>query len=346
MEKTDIAELVPGLPDDLGLECLTRLPYSAHPGAIRVCRRWRHLLESDDFYYQRKKLGHTRELACLVQALPAENGEKPTGSPRYGVTVFDRVSQSWERLDPIPEYPFGLPLFCQSASCEGKLVVMGGWDPATYEPVTKVFVYDFRTSQWRRGKDMPSRRSFFAIGAFQGRVYIAGGHDENKNALRTAWVYDVRRDQWTELNPMSQERDECEGMVVGDEFWVVSGYATERQGMFEGSADVYDFGSGQWRRVEGVWKAGQCPRSCVGIHEKDGKMMSWGELDPGVRVGVCGVTLGSRALVGGAEYQEAPHRFYMVEILENHEGQKCKLTRVSVSDEFSGFVQSGCCVEI
>ncbi|KAI4317484.1 hypothetical protein L6164_025349 [Bauhinia variegata] len=75
-------------------------------------------------------------------------------------------------------------------------------------------------------------------------------------------------------------------------------------------------------------------------------MMSWGELDPGVRVGVCGVTLGSRALVGGAEYQEAPHRFYMVEILENHEGQKCKLTRVSVSDEFSGFVQSGCCVEI
>ncbi|KAI4345328.1 hypothetical protein L6164_012460 [Bauhinia variegata] len=345
MEKTEFTELVPGLPDDLGLECLIRLPYSAHPAAFRVCRQWRHLLESDDFYDLRKKSGHTREVACLIQALPAGNGEKPTGSPSYGITVFDPVSQSWERLDPVPEYPFGLPLFCQSASSEGKLVVMGGWDPVSYEPLTQLFIYDFRTNQWRRGKDMPSKRSFFAIGSFQGRIYVAGGHDENKNALRTAWVYDVRRNEWTELNPMSEERDECEGMVIGDEFWVVSGYATERQGMFEGSADVYGFGSGKWSRVEGVWKAGQCPRSSVG-NGKDGKLVSWSELDSGVRVGVCGVTLGSRALVAGADYQEAPHRFYLVENPENYEGKNNKLIRVGVRDEFSGFVQSGCCVEI
>lgn len=250
------------------------------------------------------------------------------------------MTLTWDPLDPVPDYPLGLPLFCQSASSEGKLVVMGGWDPASYEPVTDVFVYDFRTSEWRRGKDMPSKRSFFAIGAHQGRVYVAGGHDENKNALKTASVYDVRSDEWTELSPMSQERDECEGRVMGDEFWVVSGYPTERQGTFDGSADVYGFDSGKWRRVEGVWESGRCPRSCVGV-EKDGRFSGWpGDSESGLRVVVCGLALGSTTMVIGSEYQGGPHGFYL------QRGQNCKLTRISVPDDFSGFVQSGCCVEM
>lgn len=219
---------------------------------------------------------------------------------------------------------------------------MGGWNPANYEPLTAVFVYDFRTGRWRRGRDMPVKRSFFAIGSGRGRVYVAGGHDENKNAASTAWAYDPRSDDWVGLDPMTTERDECEGVVVGDEFWVVSGYATERQGMFEGSAEVFEAGSGQWRRVDGVWEAGRCPRSCVEF-EKDGKVVSWGELDNRVRVGVCGVMVGSRALVTGSEYQGAPHGFYLVEM---DEGQKRNLRMISVPHGFSGFVQSGCCVEI
>ncbi|KAE8730010.1 hypothetical protein F3Y22_tig00003041pilonHSYRG00519 [Hibiscus syriacus] len=103
-------ELLPGLPEELGLECLFPLPYTAHRLVYRVM-----------------------ELLCLTR-------------------------------------------------CEGKQVVMGGWDPVNYDPVTDVFIYDFMSQQWRQGKDMPSKRSFFAIGACSGRIFIAGGHDENKNA--------------------------------------------------------------------------------------------------------------------------------------------------------------------
>ncbi|CAK8578513.1 unnamed protein product [Lathyrus sativus] len=340
---SEFIELIPGLPSELGLECLTRLPHSAHRVALRVCNQWRHLFQSDDFYCHRKKTGHTRKVACLVQAreqlLHAEV-EKTTGStpPSYDITVFDPESMSWDRVDPVPEYPLGLPLFCQLISCEGKLVVMGGWNPASYEPLTAVFVYDFRTNLWRRGKDMPEKRSFFAAGSGQGRVFVAGGHDENKNALSTAWTYDPRSNEWTALAPMSQERDECEGVVVGGEFWVVSGYATESQGMFDESAEVLDIESGQWRKVEGIWEAGRCPRSCADIRE-NGKVV-----DPGLRIGVCSVGVGSKNLVTGSEYEGAPYGFYMV---ENDEGQKRKLNKISnVPDCYSGFVQSGCCVEI
>ncbi|OMO72007.1 hypothetical protein COLO4_27889 [Corchorus olitorius] len=347
MENTEFAtELVPGLPEELGLECLTRLPYTAHRHASRVCHRWRDLLQSQDFYYHRQKFGYTHKVACLVQAFSGGNldgPKKPGESPSYGIAVFDSVSRSWDRIALVPTYPNGLPLFCQLASCEGKLVLIGGWDPVSYDPVTDVFIYDFMTQQWRKGKDMPAKRSFFAIGACSGRVYVAGGHDENKNASKAAWVYDLRNDEWTQLGDLSQERDECEGVVIGEEeFWVVSGYGTESQGQFDGSADVYEFKSGQWRRVEDVWQPGRCPRSIVGIG-KDGKLLNWAELDPAVRVGACGVTLGSRVLVTGSEYQGAPHGFFMVEMKE---GQTGKLEKISVPEEFSGFVQSGCCVEI
>ncbi|KAE8654681.1 Ureide permease 2 isoform 1 [Hibiscus syriacus] len=347
MQSSDFStELIPGLPDELGVECLTRLPHTAHRLASRVCHRWRDLLQSQDFYYHRKKLGYTQKVACLVQAISGGivNGPKIPGElPSYGVAVFESMNRCWYKLPPVSKYPNGLPLFCQLASCEGKLVVMGGWNPVRYDPVTDVFVYDFTAQKWRQGKDMPSKRSFFAIGACSGRVYIAGGHDENKNALRTACVYDLRNDEWTQLGELSRERDECEGVVIGeDEFWVVSGYGTESQGQFCGSADVYGFKSGRWRVAEGVWEPGRCPRSSVGIGE-DGKLIDCSGLDPVVRVGARGITLGDGVLVTGSEYQGGPHGFYMVEIKG---GQTGKLEKINVPDELSGFVQSGCCVEI
>ncbi|OMO68741.1 Kelch repeat type 1 [Corchorus olitorius] len=267
------------------------------------------------------------------------DGCKPVGPPRYGITVFEPATGNWNRVDPVPKYPDGLPLFCQITSSEGKLILMGGWDPTTYDPVRDVFVYEFTTQRWRQGKQMPETRSFFAAGEFDGRVIVAGGHDENKNALRTAWAYDVSKDEWIELTGMSQERDECQGMVIGSEFWVVSGYRTDNQGGFEGSAEVLDLGSGQWRLVEEAWKASQCPRSCVGVG-KEKKLFSWAECDAAVRVGACAVPMGDWTFVSGSAYQGGPQGFFLVD------GQTGKFKSIDVPVEFSGFIQSGCCVDI
>ncbi|KAF8010467.1 hypothetical protein BT93_J1180 [Corymbia citriodora subsp. variegata] len=344
MEACPFSELIPGLPDELSLECLSRLPHTAQRAASAVCRRWRHLLQSRDFYHLRRKLGHTHKLACLVQALPSQlppGGRKPVGPPRYAITVFDPETGAWDLLDPVPDYPDGLPLFCRLASCDGELVVLGGWDPKTYEPVADVFVYDLAARRWRRGAAMPRRASFFAVGAHGGRVYVAGGHDEGKNALRSAWAYDVGRGEWAELAPMSRGRDECEGVVVaGRSFWVVSGYGTEEQGGFEGSAEVYEFGTREWRRVEGVWEPGRCPSSCVGVGS-DGGLFDWAGSGEEVRAGTCRVELGGgRTLVAGSPYEGGRQGFYMAR------GQNGKLERIGVHEEFSGFARAGCCVEI
>lgn len=344
----DFTELIPGLPHEIALECLTRLPYGSHAVASHVCRRWRGLLQSQEFYYHRKQIGFTRKVACFVQSLPihSESGgsnAKPEKQPKYGLSVFDPTTGIWDQIDPVPKYPDGLPLFCQVASSEGKLVVLGGWNPVSWEPLRDVFVYEFTTRKWTQRMDMPSTRSFFAAGACDGKVYVAGGHDENKNALRSAWMYDICSDEWTELTPMSEERDECEGVFIGSEFWVVSGYDTDSQGRFKNSAEVLETSTGTWRRVDEAWGVSRCPRSCVSFGQ-NGNFTSWDDSEPAVQVGTCGVDLGDRSLVTGSAYQGAPQAVFVVE--KANQGQHGKFVKVDVPDEFSGFVQSGCLVEI
>lgn len=67
-------------------------------------------------------------------------------------------------------------------------------------------------------------RSFFACAVVDRLVYVAGGHDNQKNALRSAEVYDPEADEWRALPPMAEERDECQGVAQDGRFCVVSGY--------------------------------------------------------------------------------------------------------------------------
>ncbi|KAI3743298.1 hypothetical protein L1987_61004 [Smallanthus sonchifolius] len=346
--QSDSSDLIPGLPDEIALECLTRLHYEAHGVAADVCRRWRHLLQDKEFYYHRKKHGFTRKAACLVQSLPVHfepgrSNAKTENPLKYGLSVFDPITGIWGKIDPVPKYPDGLPLFCQVASSEGKLIVMGGWDPTSWEPLRDVFVYEFTTRKWTQRVDMPSTQSFFAARAFDGYVYIAGGHDESKNALRSAWVYDIAADEWTELTQMSEERDECEGVIVGSEFWVVSGYDTDSQGRFKNSAEVLDIKTGLWRHVEEAWGVSRCPRSWLAVGQ-NGNLTSWDAYAPAVEVGTCWVDLGDRVFVTGSAHQGAAQAVFVVE--KTSQGQIGKLRKVNTPFEFSGFVQSGCLVEI
>ncbi|XP_058205505.1 F-box/kelch-repeat protein At1g80440-like [Rhododendron vialii] len=342
---TEFTELFPNLPEELALECLTRLNYAARCVGALVCRRWRELLLSRDFFYHRKRTGFTQKAAVMVQSIPVQ-GEIPVRFPSYGLTIYYPESGIWDRVDPVPEYPDGLPLFCQVVSSEGKLVVMGGLDPTSWEPVRDVFVYEFTTGSWTRRRDMPSCRSFFAAAAVDGVVFVAGGHDANKNSLSTAWKYDIWADGWTELPGMNEERDECEGIVVGSEFWVVSGYATQAQGRFMRSAESFGPGTGEWRLAQDAWVVTQSPTTCGGVGAGNGAFVSWAEIDPVVQaVGLVafGVDMDGWTLETGREHHSGPFGFYHVE--RKNEGQIGKVVKIEAPEEFSGCARSGGCIE-
>ncbi|OWM66135.1 F-box/kelch-repeat protein At1g15670-like [Punica granatum] len=265
-------ELIPGLPEDLACECLSRVPYQQFPAVGAVCKEWKAEIESPGFLSQRKSTGQCQVLVVLVQARPnpigryCSSGLKNMHPPIFLPTVFEPLSGQWVDLPPPPGCCDGLPRFCRLAAVRTELVVVGGLDPVTWDATNSVYVYSFLTSEWRRGADMPGGDRFFFGCASEGDrfVFVAGGHDKQKNSLRSAMAYDVHMDRWVQMPDMARERDECRGAFRGGKFLVISGYGTEAQGKFDRSVEAFDAAMWSWDPVEeNVLEADTAPRACV-----------------------------------------------------------------------------------
>ncbi|KAJ0961484.1 hypothetical protein J5N97_001988 [Dioscorea zingiberensis] len=349
-------DLIPGLPSDIARECLIRIPFDRFSSARSVCRSWRSELGSTTFHRARNSSGLARSHFALAQAEPNPTQSGPAhkyAAPAYRISLLQPDSATWTSLPPVPDLPLGLPLFCQLASVGTQLVLLGGWDPDTWTASNAVFVYDFVKSTWRRGSLMPGpKRSFFACAASVDLavVYVAGGHDEEKNALKSALAYDLARDEWAPLADMAEERDECRGVFSRGGFHVIGGYSTEMQGRFGETAESFNTATWRWGPVEeDKIREGTCPRTCVA--GEDGRIymcldghvvvedgVTWrvvAELPEGVRVGPFLLTWNDKLMVmgGGAQF---------VYTLEKDDTWK----RFDVPTEYSGHVQAACCLVI
>jgi hypothetical protein len=275
-----MADLIPGLPEEVARECLVRVGFDQLPVVRRISRQWKWEVESPYYSRLRRAEGLTRPMLALVQAQPTDEtgpvhktssaAASAVPANSYRMVLLDPVEGQWAALPTLPGPTESLPLFCQVAAVDGgqgwrkRLVVVGGWHPETWAPMNSVHVYDFPTGAWRPGAPMPGpRRSFFACAAVGGTVYVAGGHDEEKNALRSALAYDPEADAWTEVPEMAAGRDEPRGLCAGGRFLVVGGYPTEAQGRFVGSAEAFDPATSAWAAVrEELIPDGGSPRTC------------------------------------------------------------------------------------
>ncbi|KAK2641637.1 hypothetical protein Ddye_023400 [Dipteronia dyeriana] len=267
-EQVDNKCLIPGLPDDIAMECLIRVPHEFHSNMKSVCLKWQYLISDPSFYHQRLRSNTAEHLVYQIQPThimihdddvitsnqKSQTTQHNTPPPlQYGLTMYNATYQTWQRMIP----NFEIPIFCQCVTLQScgnsKLVLLGGWDPKTLEPVSDVYVLDI-IKGWRKGASMSAARSFFACAVVGGtKVYVAGGHDNQKNALKSAQVYDVDKDEWGVLPEMEEERDECMGMCWDDRFWVVSGYGTETQGRFRSDGECFDPATASWSKFHNLW---------------------------------------------------------------------------------------------
>nr|KJB34963.1 hypothetical protein B456_006G092600 [Gossypium raimondii] len=130
--------LIPGLPDDVALNCLLRLPVENHGACRVVCKRWHLLLGNKErFFTRRKELGF-KDPWLFVFAF-----HKCTGKIQW--QVLDLTHFSWHT---IPAMPMGTNMASyDSAVLNGKLLVTEGWLwPFFVSPRGQV--YDPRTNNW------------------------------------------------------------------------------------------------------------------------------------------------------------------------------------------------------
>ncbi|KAI3982702.1 hypothetical protein MKX01_010185 [Papaver californicum] len=219
-------EIIPGLLDEIGRKCMIRIPFDQ---------------------FTTKTSGFSQSLiGWLIQTHPItfltpKKSIASSTAPLYRLCLFEPGKHGLIKLPPIPGCEDGLPRFCLCAGVCRSIVVIGGWNTKTWELLNSVYIYDLITGTWRRGVDMPGgKRSSFACASDSNRmVYIAAGHDQEQNTLRSALAYDVLGDVRFSL-PDIRQRDECKGLFYNGKFHVIGGYQTEMQEDFDKSAEIFD----------------------------------------------------------------------------------------------------------
>lgn len=85
--------LLPGLPDDLAIACLIRVPRADHCKLRLVCRRWLRLLAGNYFYGLRGRLGLAEQWLYAF---------KSDGDGRVSWDVLDPAAAAWRSMPPVP----------------------------------------------------------------------------------------------------------------------------------------------------------------------------------------------------------------------------------------------------
>ncbi|RZC71629.1 hypothetical protein C5167_034769 [Papaver somniferum] len=358
-------EIIPGLPDEIGRECLIRTSYDQFSTVSSISRKWKQEIQSKEFHHQRKTQGFNQSLIVLIQSDPISTSTtkppKTHTTPAHRLSLYEPGKNEWHKLPPIPGYEDGLPLFCKCTGVGRNLVVIGGLDTKTYQVLNSVFIYDLVTCTWRRGADFPGgERSFFACASDQNRmVFIAGGHDDGKNALRSALAYDVLDDMWIPLPDMAKQRDECKGLFHGGKFHVISGYQTDMQGKFDKSTETFDADTWKWDPVEEQkLETEMCPRTyafdhqgklykCVSSHLERLDGSAWRrltELPNDVCNGTFVAMRREKMLVIGSGVQNGPQSCYALEF--GRSKNQDVWTKLEIPEECTGFVHYGCNLDI
>ncbi|XP_057821802.2 F-box/kelch-repeat protein At1g80440-like [Cryptomeria japonica] len=197
-------EIIPGLPEDLWMQCLVRVPYRYHCNLRAVCRSWNALLSCQHFYQQRQRHGVQCEegVVSLCESKETEN------KCDFDVVIYYPLAQWWERLPHIPaefKLRYREDHRCVFVRSRKQLVVVGLFNRRSYRD--GVLIFDFLSRRWWLGTDVPFTRNFFvcAASASEGLVYFAGsyipmGYSSDYQRLE-AFVYNVEENKWDFLPP-------------------------------------------------------------------------------------------------------------------------------------------------
>ncbi|GLJ53285.1 hypothetical protein SUGI_1135700 [Cryptomeria japonica] len=195
-----MGSLFPGLPDEIGLECLLRLELKSFHNVRRVCKRWNAILKKPKFYQERKRLKISEQRICMLQKVDGICDR---------VAVYDLNKNSCKSLPPIPTQINGVWHF---HFVKQNLVLIK--DVFCDSTRSCVWLYDFRNGglNWREGAKMPvGLQNGFASAAdeHRGLIYVVGGFGDDtfNSPVRSAFVYNVEEDKWDVLPDMNTYLD-------------------------------------------------------------------------------------------------------------------------------------------
>ncbi|GLJ35143.1 hypothetical protein SUGI_0707410 [Cryptomeria japonica] len=235
--------IIPGLPKDLGLQCLVKVPYKLHKHLRAVCKSWNAVLSSPNFYKERQHHNECEEGIAYFHI-----GDRPTD---WEVIIYYPNGRWWERLPRTTEdFILDWQVCFKECNCvyvrsKQVLVAMGLLNK--YDERATVLMFNFLSRTWRRGLNMPFRlwnRGRALSPSPQGLIYIAGCMRDGTNPhVVQFYVYNVEQNGWDFLPPINPDwvQNFCVAEFVDDMFYLLPSHAR--------TAHIYDPHSRLWRTI-------------------------------------------------------------------------------------------------
>lgn len=187
--------IIPGLPDDLALRCLTKLSHGYHGLVETVSKKWKDLIRSSDFANYKAREGLCGNWLFVLTE----------GSDNEWV-AYDPEADRWHPLPKIPSvhaegrhYGFSCISVCnQFFAIGGSYSRVNPAFPHHRPLVTnEVMQFDPFKKQWTNVASMITPRSHFACSVVSGKIYVAGGRNLScTRGLALAEVYDPVADKY------------------------------------------------------------------------------------------------------------------------------------------------------
>ncbi|XP_027077477.2 F-box/kelch-repeat protein SKIP6-like [Coffea arabica] len=227
-------QLIPDVPDDVSINCLSRIPRYHYPKLSLVSRSWRSAITSSALFTTRSLL-HTTQTSLYLNL-----------RINYSFHWYTLLSNCHSRKNPqkpiiplrgLPFQPVG-PAF---AVLGPKIYVIGG--SINQIPLNWMWVYDCRFNRWEEGPRMKVGREFAGAGVVDGKIYVLGGCVVDVTAQSMDWaeVFDPVTGLWTTVpSPVEVRLKRMHASVVMEgRVYAMAG----RSGV------VYDVGLGKWGNV-------------------------------------------------------------------------------------------------
>eukprot|EP00249_Psilotum_nudum_P007580 c20672_g1_i1 orf=206-1249(-) len=259
-----VEPLIPGLPDDLALQCLAKISHGYHGVLQAVCKRWQRLIGSQTYIRAQAQEGRCGDWLFVLT--------EETKDGRWN--AYDPAADRWHFLPRVPD--IRSRQHHHGFACTGvgkKLLVMGGYytsndtvtQPVKFYATNEVLQFDPFTKQWSRVASMRVARCNFACAVIGGKVYVAGGCSSSRsNPLADAEVYDSATDKWQDLPPLPSAREDCVGVNLGGLFYVVAGVVDNH--ISQKQAEVFDPERSVWYSIWDMWLFARqmpCPVTAV-----------------------------------------------------------------------------------
>ncbi|XVE59870.1 hypothetical protein DITRI_Ditri05aG0081900 [Diplodiscus trichospermus] len=244
------------LPDDLLLECLSRVPASSLPSLSLVCRRWFYLIISPSFLHLRRQL---HLLHPSVFAFSA------TDSGVFAATLsFSSLNHrpTWELSLCLPMTTLLLHSIPRLVSIGPRIYIIGRDSMLRYNVWTQHVVAK---------SAMLFPRKKFATAVVFNKIYVAGGG--GSKAASAVEEYDPENDKWRVVGHSQRRRYGCIGAAVDGIFYVIGGLkiggacgnaggGTEAH-VYASSMDLYDVEARVWLRSRAVPGGGCVVAACA-----------------------------------------------------------------------------------